>query len=266
MVNQSLSQKTTLITGASGGIGKELADRFAAGGSNLVLVARNGAILEQLATDYRKHHDIEVTVIVQDVASLGVPQAIKQELDDREIHVDYLVNNAGFGLYGPFLETDLDQELNMIDVNIRALTEMTKRFLPAMVERGTGGILNVSSMVGFFPGPLMSVYYASKSFVLSFTEAIENEVSGSGVTVTALCPGVTATGFVDRAGMGKSKLFRQGKVMNAGRVADEAYAGFLRGERLIIPGIQNRVFANVPRLLPRRMMTRIVRKMQERAH
>ena len=112
----------------------------------------------------------------------------------------------------------------------------------------------------------MSVYYASKSFVLSFTEAIENEVSGSGVTVTALCPGVTATGFVDRAGMGKSKLFRQGNVMDASRVADEAYARFLRGERLIIPGRQNRMFANVPRFLPRRMMTRIVRKMQARAH
>ncbi|MET4655984.1 MULTISPECIES: SDR family oxidoreductase [unclassified Exiguobacterium] len=255
-------QKTVLITGASGGIGKELADRFAQDGYNMVLVARNEAKILELATDYQMTHGVDVTVIAKDVATPGVPQEIFNELQQKKIHVDYLINNAGFGLYGAFLETDLEQEMNMIEVNIKAVTVMTKLFLPGMVQRNRGGVMNVSSMVGFFPGPLMSVYHATKSYVLSFTEALENEVSGTNVTVTALCPGLTATGFVDRAGMGKSNML-QGKVMEAGRVAEIGYRGFLKGQTLIIPGTQNRIISFIPRLLPRKRLTRMIRKMQD---
>src|SRR6478735_11132431 len=139
----------------------------------------------------------------------------------KGITVDYLVNNAGFGLYGEFLETQFEQQMNMIDVNIKALTIMTKLFLPDMVKRRRGGVMNVASVGAFYPGPLMSVYFATKAYVLSFTEALENELSGTGVTVTALCPGLTSTGFVERSGIGESKLFQSGAIMEAGQVAEE---------------------------------------------
>ncbi|KOS00713.1 SDR family NAD(P)-dependent oxidoreductase [Paenibacillus polymyxa] len=257
-------KKTVLITGVSGGIGKELADRFAKDGFNLVLVARSKGKLLELAKEYQKKHGTHVVVIAKDVASPGIPEEIFTELKEKGIVVDYLVNNAGFGLYGTFLETNLEEETNMIDVNIKALTIMTKLFLPDMVKRGQGGVMNVASLVAFFPGPMMSIYYATKAYVLSFTEALENELSGTGVTVTALCPGVTSTGFVDRSGMGDSKLIKNGAIMEAGQVAEEGYRGFLRGDTIIIPGTRNRLMAFIPRLLPRKLVTRMVRSTQNR--
>ncbi|ERG66805.1 SDR family NAD(P)-dependent oxidoreductase [Exiguobacterium chiriqhucha] len=256
-------QRTVLITGVSGGIGKELADRFARVGHEMVLVSRNEEKMNMLAEQYRTTYGVGVTVIAKDIGTPGVPEAIFKELQEKQIHVDYLVNNAGFGLYGKFLETDINQEANMIDVNIKALTAMTKLFLPGMVERNRGGVMNVSSMVGFFPGPLMSVYHATKSYVLSFTEALANEVSNTNVTVTALCPGLTSTGFVDRSGMQASNLVRSGTIMEAGRVADIGYRGFMNGKTLIIPGRRNRLVAFLPRLLSRQRVTQMMRTMQD---
>lgn len=211
-----------------------------------------------------KKYDTRATVIAKDVASHGVPEEIFAELKEKGIVVDYLVNNAGFGLFGTFLETKLEEETNMIDVNIKALTIMTKLFVPDMVKRGEGGVMNVASLVAFFPGPMMSVYYATKAYVLSFTEALENELNGTGVTVTALCPGLTSTGFVDRSGMGASKLFQNGAIMEAGQVAEEGYRGFLRGKTFIMPGARNRLMKFIPRLLPRKLVTRMVRFTQNR--
>ena len=200
-------RKTVLITGVSGGIGKELADRFAKGGHHIVLVARSESKIVELAQEYRKKYGIQAT---RASPRMWPHQGFllrksSQSSRRRGLPLTILVNNAGFGLSGPFMETDMEQEVNMIDVNIKALTVMTKLFLPDMIKRGQGGVMNVASLVGFFPGPMMSVYYATKAYVLSFTEALANEVSGTGVTVTALCPGLTSTGFVDRSGMGAVK-------------------------------------------------------------
>ncbi|GIP00609.1 short-chain dehydrogenase [Paenibacillus lautus] len=256
-----MMSKIVLITGASGGIGKELADRFAKDGCDLVLVARSEEKLVDLAREYREKYRVQTTYFAKDVALPGVAEEIYRELKEKGITVDFLVNNAGFGLYGEFLETQLEQEINMIDINIKALTVMTKVFLPDMVKRHQGGVLNVASLVAFFPGPLMAVYYATKAYVLSFTEALENELRGTGVTVSALCTGATATGFVDRAGLATSKLFRSG-VMEVGQVADIGYREFLRGKTLIITGGRNKFMAFLPRLLPCKLMTNAVRSAQ----
>lgn len=256
-----MMSKTVLITGASGGIGKELVDRFARDGYDLVLVARSEDKLVESAREYMERYHIQATYIAKDVALPGVAEKIYRELKEKGITVDFLVNNAGFGLYGEFLETQLELETNMIDINIKALTVMTKVFLPDMVKRRQGGVLNVASLVAFFPGPLMAVYYATKAYVLSFTEALENELRGTGVTVSALCPGATATGFIDRAGLATSKLFRSG-VMEVGQVADIGYREFLRGKNLIITGRRNKFMAFLPRLLPRKLMTNAVRSAQ----
>jgi short-subunit dehydrogenase len=193
------NSETVLITGASSGIGLELAKCFAAGKSDLILVARNTAAMETLAAGLRREHKIEIHVITADLSRPESPQQIFDELKGRGTNVDVLVNNAGFGLLGGFAELPLDRQLEIIQVNVAALVALTGLFLPGMLQRKRGGILNVGSVAGFLPGPNMAVYYASKAFVLSFSEALHEELRGTGVGVTNLCPGPTGTNFSDVA-------------------------------------------------------------------
>ncbi|MBO8162420.1 MAG: SDR family oxidoreductase [Brevibacillus sp.] len=254
---------TVLITGASNGIGKELAECFAKDGHHLILIARSADKLQRLAAELSARYTIQVKVIVKDLEDPSKAFEIQEELRQEGIQVDFLINNAGFGLYGEFIDTDLKDELNMIDLNIKTLTALTKLFLPEMIRNRRGGILNVASTAAFQPGPLMAVYYATKAYVLSFTEALANEVKGTGVTVTALCPGPTITGFSERANLEQSKLFQTAGTMSAEEVARIGYQGFLQGKTVVIPGMKNRLLSFSVRLLPRKTVTRIVRHIQE---
>jgi uncharacterized protein len=258
------ARQTVLVTGASGGIGYELAKVFAAGGSDLVLVARSAGKLEELAGELRNRHGIGARVLAIDLARPGAADEVFGAMQEAGVHVDVLVNNAGFATYGPFLETDLQAELDEMQLNMVTLTHLTKRFLPGMVSRRWGGVLNVASTAAFQPGPLMAVYYATKAYVLSFSEALAEELRGTGVTVTVLAPGPTATGFQDRAAMAESKLFSSLKVADAAGVARAGYEGFRAGRRIVIPGLANRLLAQSYRLTPRALTTRVVRSMQER--
>src|SRR3989449_9698050 len=255
---------TALITGASSGIGLELARVFAEHGHDVVLVARSEATLQSLAAEL-KSRDVRAHVIVVDLSAPGAAKAVVDRVRDLALEIDVLVNNAGYGVYGPFLETSLDAELAMIRVNIVALTELTKRLLPAMVARKRGKILNVASTAAFLPGPLMAVYYATKAYVLSFSEAIANELEGSGVTVTALCPGPTRSGFQQRAHIQNTRLVKAKPLgfMTAEAVARIGYRGFMQGKRLVIPGLMNTIGVQSLRLAPRRVVTQIVRSLQE---
>jgi hypothetical protein len=257
------ARQTALVTGASGGIGWELARAFAAGGYDLVLVARSGGKLEQLAGELRNRHGVAVRVLAKDLTAHGAPDEIFQELEGVGTAVDVLVNNAGFATFGPFAETDLASELEEIQLNVAVLTHLTKRFLPGMLARRRGGVLNVASTAAFQPGPLMAVYYATKAYVLSFSEALGEELRGSGVTVTALCPGPTATGFQARAEMQDSGLFTGPlKVMDAAAVARAGYEGFRKGKRIVIPGLINKLGVQSVRVSPRALATRLVGAMQ----
>lgn len=257
---------TALITGASSGIGRELARVFAAHRHDVVLVARGEATLRALAAELQAPGGAEVRahVIVSDLSVRGAAQALTARTRDMGIEVDILVNNAGYGLYGPFLDTPLDAELDMIQVNIVALTELTKRMLPAMVARKGGRILNLASTAAFLPGPLMAVYYATKAYVLSFSEAIANELDGTGVTVTALCPGPTASGFQAAAKLEESKLVAGKRLPTSREVALAGYAAMMAGETVFVPGLSNKLTVLAPRVLPRRLVARIVRTAQER--
>jgi len=256
------SGKTALITGASSGIGLELARLFAQGGFDLVLVARSAPKLEDLARELREKHGVAATVLAKDLANPAAPGEIFDELQRAGIAIDVLVNNAGFATYGSFSETDLQRELDLLQVNVVALTHLTKLFLPPMLERRSGRILNVASTAAFQPGPLMAVYYASKAYVLSFSEALFNELDGSGVTVTALCPGPTRSGFQERAAMTESKLV-QGHIMDAATVAAEGYAAMLRGKRTVVPGRGNQLWGLAAKLLPTSVTLKLVRRAQE---
>jgi short-subunit dehydrogenase len=258
-------ERTVLITGASSGIGKVLADECAAHGHDLVLVARDRAKLDQLAGELASTHGIRVEVISCDLAQPNAPDELFTELTRRGIDVDILINNAGLGLYGPFLETALSHELAMIQLNVVALTALTKRALPPMVARGRGRVLNVASTAAFQPGPLMAVYFATKAFVLSLSEALSNELEGTGVTVTALCPGPTETGFQAGAKMEASKLVQGRQLMSAAEVARIGYRALLAGRRVVVPGIMNKLMASSTRFLPRSTVTSAVRRAQERA-
>ena len=253
-----------LVTGGTSGIGYELASLLARDGHPLALVARNEAELDRVAGELRQRHGVAVETVAADLARPEAVAAVVAELERRGIAVETLVNNAGFASYGPFAESDLDRELAMIGVNVAALTHLTRRFLPGMLARGQGRILNVASTAAFQPGPLMAVYYASKAYVLSFSEALAEELRGSGVTVTALCPGPTATGFQERASLEESRLF-QGTLMDARTVAAVGYAGLKAGKRVVIPGARNWLLAEAVRFAPRRAVTGMVRRMQERA-
>ena len=253
---------TALITGASGGIGLELARLFGADGHDLVLVARRRDELERLAAELEGRHQIRARVLARDLSQPGVPQGIYDELGREGVSVDALVNNAGFGSYGLFAETDARTELDLLQVNVVALTHLTKLFLPGMIQRRRGYVMQVASTAAFQPGPLMAVYYASKAYVLSFSEALSNECRGTGVVVSALCPGPTETGFVAAARMEKSKLF-EANVMDARTVAEAGYRGMLEGKRVVIPGLKNALLARTVGFFPRGLVTKVVRRVQE---
>ncbi|HEV3468389.1 MAG TPA: SDR family oxidoreductase [Pyrinomonadaceae bacterium] len=254
---------TALVTGASGGIGEELARLLAAGGRDLVLVARSQDKLEKLAGGLSAEHGVRARALPKDLARAEAPQEIYDELERDGVEVDVLVNNAGVGTYGPFAETDLRSTLGLLQINVAALTHLTRLFLPAMIARRRGYVMQVASTAAFQPGPLMAVYYASKAYVLHFSEALANELEGTGVVVSTLCPGPTETGFVAAAGMAESKLFDRG-AMDARTVAEAGYRGMQAGKTVVIPGLRNSLLARAVGFLPRRLVTRIVRRIQER--
>ncbi len=260
---EDVVMKTALITGASSGIGEQLAFHFAKDHINLILVARSEGKLHALAQHLHSEYHVEVWVIRKDLERIEAVDELYQEIKGLGIQVDFLVNNAGFGLYGSFLETDVEQEMQMVNLNVKTLTYMTKLFVRDMEKRQAGKILNVASIAAFQPGPLMAVYYATKAYVLSFSEALENELRNHGITVTALCPGPTQTDFGNRANLGESKLFQHG-VMDVKTVAKLGYEQFISGKRIVIPGFKYRLLVSLIRFFPRRLITDFVRKIQEK--
>ena len=257
--------EVALITGASSGIGRELAKLFAQDGHALVLVARNGPRLSQFADQLQRQFGVSTKSLPLDVVSPSAPQFLFDQLARENIAIDVLVNNAGYGKRGAFAAVLWDESLGQIQLNITALTHLTKLFLGPMLERKSGKILNVASTAGFQPGPLMAVYYATKAYVISFSEALANELRGSGVTVTCLCPGATDTEFQKRAGMEETLLFRKLRPMNAKAVAQDGYRGLSKGKPLVISGVRNWLLAESLRVSPRRMVTAVSRRLIERS-
>jgi short-subunit dehydrogenase len=256
--------KTALITGASSGIGRELTKLFARDGYNLVLIARRAPQLVQFAEELTAEFGISVKVIAEDLSVPHSPDDIFSVLQQESITIDVLVNNAGFGVYGAFTATDLRKELELLQVNIVSLTHLTKLFLQDMIKKGEGRILNVASTGAFEPGPFMSIYYASKAYVLAFSEGLAHELRGSGVTVTVLCPGPTRTGFQQRAGIEKLRILGNGVViMNAKAVAFKGYRGLMANKIVVIPGLINKLLAIGVKILPRRWSTHIVGNIQK---
>jgi hypothetical protein len=253
----SAAEGFTLVTGASTGIGRELALIAAAKGHSLVLVARSEGKLSELARWVREAHGARAEVVAVDLSDPESPSVLFHELAERKVEVAVLVNNAGFGSLGRVHETPLDRQLEMLRLNVLALTHLTRLFLPAMVERGRGRILNVASTAGLQPGPWMAVYYASKAYVLSFSEALTEELRGTGVTSTALLPGPTRTEFQTRADMAGSGLVRMG-MADARAVAEAGYHGMEAGKAVVIPGIANNALSLLVRLSPRWAVRRVV--------
>lgn len=253
-------EKYALVTGASSGIGYELAKLFAQDGKNIVVVARSQDRLERLKTEIEKKHGTKVIVVVKDLSKPDAPQEIYSELEKKNINVDGLVNNAGFPVYGKFVETDLKEELDMVQVNITALIHFTKLFMKKMVENKSGWILNVASIGGFAACPLSAVYGASKAYVLSFSEALANELQRTGVSVTCLCPGVTDTRFWETGGMEKARAARW-KKMDAARVAKVGYVALKKGRVMVIPSVVNSLGIFSFRFLPRKLVARINRSL-----
>lgn len=257
---------TALITGASNGIGLELAKQFAADNINVVLVARSQSKLAELALELESKYKIKTYVVAKDLGQPGAAAEVYNWCGSQGIAIDYLVNNAGFGDFGFFHESDWTKQEQMIALNITTLTHLTHLFLPAMVQRGFGKILNVASTAAFQPGPTMSVYYATKAYVLSFSEAISNELEGKGVTVTALCPGATESGFQSAAAMEESKLVKGKKLPTSAEVAAYGYRAMKKGKVVAIHGFMNAILATSIRFTPRPLVRKIVRSMQDKAH
>lgn len=254
--------KTALITGASSGIGKKLAYLCAQGGNDVILVARRDEKLELIKTDITQKFLVKVYVIISDLTETGAVATLMQDIGNLDLTVDILINNAGVGQYGLFHEGEWDKFRDMISLNVAAVTELTHQLLPPMIERGSGRVLNVASMAGFAPGPLQAVYYATKAYVLSFSEAIYNETRGTGVTVTALCPGPTQTEFMEHAGVEGVLVFKS--QARPGKVAKVGYNAMMKGKRLAIPGLYNKLLALLSRVLPRWLVLKISRLMGEK--
>lgn len=259
MDKDTIRRATALITGASSGIGYELARRFAQDRAGLVLVARSAEKLAAVADELRSLGAPNVEVIVADLARPDAVPTLLRELTVRRLEIDVLVNNAGYGQSGSFATTDPATELQMIQLNVAALTALTKGVLPGMLARKQGRILNVASVAGFLPGPFAAVYGATKAYVVSFSEALAEELAGTGVSVTTLAPGPTATGFAARANMQGSRLFRLGTAMTAEAVAAVGYAGLKRRRRLVVPGVINKIQLQSLRISPRSWVVKIAR-------
>jgi len=254
-----------LVTGASSGIGYELAKLFANDGKNIVIVARTQDKLQELKTEIENIYATNVIVLPKDLSNPNSPQEIFSELEKEGVKVDVLVNNAGFGVYGIFSDTDLQEELRMIQVNITSLTHLTKLFLMKMLENKSGHILNVGSTGSFAPVPLEAVYGASKSFVLSFSEALANELRGTGVSVTCLCPGFTDTGFYERAVGKEPNPNKRRQMMDAATIAKAGYKALEKGEAYTVPGLFYKLIPIGIRVFPRSWIVRISRRMMEQA-
>ena len=251
--------QTALVTGASGGIGLELARCFAKDGYDLILVARSAEKLQTVADTLSRQHRVRASVTACDLGIIGAGKALAESLADHL--VDVLVNNAGYGDTGSFATTDPRAQLGMIDLNVRALVELTHIFWPRMLKNGRGGVLNVASTAAFQPGPFMAVYYASKAFVFSFSEALWEEARGTGVHVSCLCPGATESEFHSRAGTDKVRLLRMGQ-MSAAKVARLGYRAFQADRRVKITGLRNTVMARSVSFSPRPIVLRLVRYLQ----
>ena len=255
---------TALITGASSGIGLELASLAARDRHDLVLVSRNRERLESVGRGLADQYGVKVSIVAKDLADPSSAAELEADLSGRGIAVDVLVNNAGFGVYGFFAETPIQDEMAMIEVNVSAVTRLTKVFLRGMLERRRGWILNVASTAAFQPGPIMAVYYATKAYVLSFSEALASETEGTGVTVTTLCPGTTRTEFQKRAGFKPVPLLRSPFMSgSAGEVARAGWEGMKDGKRLVVPGLFNKVAVQAERVTPRRLVTALVKRLQQ---
>ncbi|HOA75928.1 MAG TPA: SDR family oxidoreductase [Phycisphaerae bacterium] len=257
-----MSQENVLITGASSGIGLELAKLFAADGDRLILVARRADKLEALADELRRNYGTQVQVIVADLRRPEAPQEIFDVVQSGGQPVDVLVNNAGFGARGRFVELDPQRQADMIQVNVTAPTRLARLFLPGMLQRNRGGILNVASTAAFQPGPYMSVYYATKAYILSFSEALAEEVRRTNVRISCLAPGPTITEFGDVADMSATKAFRHW-VMEAEPVARAGYNAFRRGKALVVPGKLNRVGTLAVRFMPLSLARKVTAWIQQ---
>jgi uncharacterized protein len=257
---------TALITGASNGIGFELAKIHASKGGNLVLVARNKSKLEELKIELENRYKVKVYVIGKDLSALNSAKEVYDETTAQNIEIDYLINNAGFGDFGMFYETDWNKELQMINLNITTLTHFTKLYVQDMVKRKSGKIMNVASTAAFQSGPTMAVYYATKAYVLSFSEAVDNEVRDQGIAITTLCPGATESGFQAAAAMEESALVKGKKLPTSKEVAIYGYASMMKGKTVAIHGWMNWIMANSVRFTPRALVVKLTRKMQDKSH
>ena len=261
-MNSPTPRPLTLITGASGGIGADLARVFARHGHDLALVARDGARLEGMADEIAGTGRPRPLVMALDLTAPGAAAQLAAALARKNAQVACLVNNAGFGLLGDFAGAELAGQLGMVDLNIRALVELTSLFLPP-IRAAKGRILNVASIAAFLPGPGFAVYYATKAFVVSFSAALRQELKGEGVTVSALCPGPTASGFQARAGFSASLPLAKIAMMDTMSVAEAGYAGLMRGKRLIVPGLSNKITVAVSALTPHSLSLPIIAKLQK---
>ena len=235
---------------------------FARSGYDLVLVARNGAALQELASRLREEFGVQTEACPQDLCNPNAPKQLFDHLEQKGITIDVLINDAGFAMQGPFVENDAVTMLNMLQVNIVALTHLTRLFLPPMIDHGRGKILNMASIGSFMPGPLMAAYFASKAYVLSLSEALSNEVQGTGVTVTALCPGPTRSRFAARAKLTDTKAFR-GTLMAAGDVAQEGFDALMKGKSVVVTGLKYKLQLLPTPLVPRRLLAFFARQYHE---
>lgn len=257
-------KQTALVTGASEGIGRELAGHLARDGFNLVLVARQTEKLQDLASKLQNRYGAETFVYSMDLSDPSAAETLYEKVRGEGLVVDILVNNAGFGAHGALAEVDPEVTFGMLQLNVVTLTQLTRFFLKDMLAQGRGRILNVASTAAFQPGPFMATYYASKAYVLSFSEALAEELRGSGVTVTTLCPGPTRTGFQERAGVDNTWMEGNSMfVMDVEPVARIGYRGMMKGQAVVIPGIANKLMARLVRFVPRSLLVRLARRVQE---